>query len=109
MAKEEKGKTNMVKLRNTAGPNDPNGRLVMRSRTATRDDGKHISRPVKSNPGKTAWYNGGNRAVRLYAMGNLDAVPPVKPMLEPVDAAGKEWLKDVFAEEARIEAELAEE
>jgi hypothetical protein len=106
MGDEKKGKTNMVKLRNNA---PEGGRLVMRSAHSQRDDGAHIARPKKSTPGKTAWYPGDNYAVRLYALGNPTADPPVQPYLVPVDDAGRAWLKDVKAEQARMQAELEEQ
>ena len=103
---KEKGKTNRVYLRNTA---PEGGRLIIRPTHAKRDDGAHIAVPKKSSPGKCAWYDGDNRAIRIWALGNPNANPPVLPALAPANAEAKEWLKEVQAEAARIAEELAEQ
>ena len=102
-----KGKTNMVKLRNNFSK--ASGRPVMRAKSAQRSDGAHVSKMVPSSPGRTAMYDGDNPGVRILALGNPTGNPPVQPALVPVNADGKEWLKEVQAEAQRIAEELAEQ
>jgi hypothetical protein len=105
--KQAKGKTNLVRLRNNS--TKESGRLISRAKRIERADGEHIARMVRSNPGKAAFYDGNNRAVQVMALGNPKADPPVQPVLTPADDRARAWLKEVRADEERIQAELAEE
>jgi len=106
---EPKGKTNMVRLRNNSSK--ASGRPVFRAKVVERSDGAHISRMIRSNPGKTAFYDGNNPGVRGLVLGfaGSKSVLPRPPVLVPADDKAREWLQEVQAEAARIAEELAEQ
>jgi len=65
---------------------NPGPRPFVLNRLVEREDGALISSQHVCNAGETIACDGDNRSVQIYAIAQL---------LEPVDAVGKKWLKEL--------------